>query len=113
MTNLRISQLPAATLMLVAAAGTTIGSATPLTADLNAVTSATLGVAEGVSLFPVNGQVQVIVNLTAITIYVYPNNSGSSQIDNGGVDVPVTIAPGKSKSFTRTVPGEFYTIAVT
>lgn len=99
--------------MLVAAAGTTIGSATPLTADLNAVTSATLGVAEGVSLFPVDGQVQVIVNLTAITIYVYPNNSGSSQIDNGGVDVPVTIAPGKSKSFTRTVPGEFYTIAVT
>lgn len=98
---------------VVAAAGTTIAGATVLSADINYITSCTAGVADGVSLFPVDGQMQVVVNITADTLKVYPNNSGGAQIDAGGVGVPVTIAAGKSKTFTRVTTGDFRTIAAT
>lgn len=97
----------------VAAAGTTIAGATALTENVNNVTTCTAGVADGVSLFPVDGQAQMVINTSAATLNVYPNNSGSAQIDNAGVGVPTTIAAGKSKTFLRVVTGDFRTIAAT
>lgn len=97
----------------VAAAGTTIGTATVLTDDTNNVTSCTVGVADGVSLFPVVGQRQTVINSTANTLKVYPNPSGSAQIDAGGASIPTTIAAGKSKTFTSVAAGDFRTIAAT
>ena len=95
----------------VSAAGTTIGSATQITANLNVV-SASAG-STGVALNPRDGQDQTVINVSAVTIDVYPNNNGSAQIDAGGVGNPVTIAPGKSKTFTRVVANDFRTIAAT
>lgn len=97
----------------VSAAGTTISGATQLISDINNVSSCTAGVADGVMLFPVDGQMQVVVNTTAATLKVYPNNSGSAQIDNSGAGVAVTIAAGKAKIFTRVASGDFRTIAAT
>ena len=97
----------------VAAAGTTIGTATVLTANINNVSSATGGVADGVSLNPVDGQEQVVINTTAATINVYPNNNGAARIDGGGVGVPATILAGKSKTFVRVAASNFRTTAAT
>lgn len=97
----------------VAAAGTTIGTATVLTANINNVSTATGGVADGVSLNPVDGQEQVVINTTAATIKVYPNNNGTAQIDGGGAGVPTTILAGKSKTFVRVAASNFRTTAAT
>lgn len=97
----------------VAAAGTTISGATALTADINNVTTCTAGVADGVALFPVDGQLQTVINTSAATLKVYPNNSGSAQIDNGGASVPTTILAGKAKTFTRVAAGDFRTVSAT
>lgn len=97
----------------IAAAGTTIGTATVLAGNYNEITSCTTGVDDGVSLHPDAGFPQTVVNASADTLQVYPNNSGSSQIDGGGVGVPTTIAAGKSKTFVQLATGDFRTIAVT
>jgi hypothetical protein len=101
------------TVQNVAAAGTTISGATVLEHNLNVVTTCTAGVADGVALFTVDGLPQTIINITADVLKVYPNNSGSSQIDNGGASVPTTIAAGKSKTFIRVASGDFRTVAAT
>ena len=97
----------------VSAAGTTISGATVLVADINNVSTCTAGVADGVSLNPVDGQMQIVINTSAATLKVYPNNSGSAQIDNGGASVPTTILAGKSKTFTRVATGDFRTVSAT
>lgn len=95
----------------IAAAGTTIGTATVLAGNYNEITSCTTGVDDGVSLHPDAGFPQTVINTSADTLQVYPNNSGSSQIDGGGVGVPTTIAAGKSKTFVQLATGDFRTIA--
>lgn len=95
----------------VAAAGSNIGTAAALTRNFSNVTSATAGTAEGVSLAASVGRPQTVTNSTAITIKVYPNNSGSSQIDAGGANVHVTLAAGKSKTFMGYTATDFRTIS--
>jgi hypothetical protein len=97
----------------IAAAGTNIGGATVLTGNVNVVETCTAGVADGVALVAVNGREQTVINTTADTLKVYPNNSGSAQIDVGGIGVPTTIAAGKSKTFVQVVLNDFRTIAAT
>lgn len=97
----------------VAAAGTVIGTATVLTGNVHNVTSCTAGVADGVSLTATNGRPQTVINTTAATVKVYPNNSGAAQIDAGGVGTPTTVLPGKSKTFVQVVANDFRTIAAT
>lgn len=94
----------------VSAAGTVIGTATVLTSNFNNVTSCTAGVADGVALTSSVGRPQTVTNSTAATLKVYPNNSGSSQIDAGGVGVAVTILAGKSKTFLAYTATDFRTI---
>ena len=97
----------------VAAAGTVIGTAKVLTANTSNVTTCTVGVADGVALAASNGRPQTVINSSAATLKVYPNNSGSSQIDNGGASVPTTIAAGKSKTFEQVASGDFRTTSAT
>ena len=97
----------------VAAAGTAIGTATDLPSNLNEVTSATAGSAVGVRLLVVTGLEQTVVNSTAVTINVYPNNSGSSTIDGGAANAPVTVAAGKSKTFALFSSNNYRTVAAT
>lgn len=96
-----------------AAAGTNIATATALTANTTNVTSCTAGVADGVQLSATTGRPQTVINSTADTLKVYPNNSGSSQIDAGGASVAATIAAGKSKTFEMVATGDFRTTAAT
>lgn len=96
-----------------AAAGTTITTATVLTANTTNVTSCTAGVADGVRLAATTGRPQTVINSTAATLKVYPNNSGSAQIDGGGASVPATIAAGKSKTFEQVATDDFRTTAAT
>lgn len=98
---------------VLAAAGTTIGTATSLTANINNVTTCTAGVADGVILIASTGREQTVINSTADTLKVYPNNSGSAQIDVGGASVPATIAAGKSKTFVQVAANDFRTTAAT
>lgn len=97
----------------LAATGTSIGTAAAITTNCTLVTSATAGVADGVILSASTGRPQEVVNGAADTIKVYPNNSGSSQIDSGGANIPVTIAAGKSKTFRQFASGDFRTVAAT
>lgn len=96
----------------VAAAGTNLAGATTLTRNITNVTTCTTGVADGVRLAVSNGREQTIVNSAADTLKVYPN-SASAGIDAGGLGVFVTIAPGKSKTFTQVATGNFRTTAAT
>jgi hypothetical protein len=96
-----------------AAAGTNIADATALTANTTNVTTCTAGVADGVRLSVSIGKPQTVINSTADTLKVYPNNSGSSQIDNGGASVPATIAAGQSKTFEMVAANDFRTTAAT
>lgn len=95
----------------VTATGTTIGTATSLTADINTVTASAGNT--GVALQPVDGQRQTVVNTSGTTVNVYPNNNGAAQIDEGGIGVAVTVLAGKSKTFTRLSANDFRTIATT
>jgi hypothetical protein len=97
----------------IAAAGTNIGGATNLTGNLNVVATCTAGAADGVALNATSGRPQTVINTTADTLKVYPNNSGSAQIDVGGASIPATIAAGKSKTFVQVASNDFRTIAAT
>ena len=60
----------------ITAAGTTQGTATALTADVNVVGTATAG--QGVSLYNgVIGDSQLVYNDTNVAIYVYPPTGGN------------------------------------
>jgi hypothetical protein len=95
----------------IAAAGTNIGTAVDLVGNINVVETCTAGVADGVRLNATNGKPQTVINTTAAALNVYPNNSGSAQIDAGGVAVPVVVAAGASKTFVQVVLNDFRTIA--
>jgi hypothetical protein len=97
----------------VAAAGTIIGTSTVLAGNVHNVTTCTAGVADGVQLTAITGRPQTVINTSAATLNVYPNNGGSAQIDAGGVNLPTTIAAGKSKTFVQVATGDFRTVAAT
>ena len=97
----------------VVAAGTVIGTATDLLVNINIVATATAGVSDGVRLAPILGFEQTVINTSGATIKVYPNNSGSSQIDLGGVNVASTVLNNKSKTFVFIGSTDFSTIAAT
>jgi len=96
---------------IVAAAGTVIGTSTVLAGNVHNVTTCTAGVADGVQLTASTGRPQTVINTSAATLKVYPNAGGSAQIDAGGVDVPTTVAAGKSKTFIQVTAGDFRTVA--
>lgn len=84
---------------LVAAAGTTAGTATLLPGCFNRVTSATSGSATGVilpSTFPLASQLYVI-NETAVTITVYPPTGHA--LNGGSANAGVTIAANTCRKF--------------
>lgn len=97
----------------LSATGTTISTATDLTTNFNEVTSAAAGSADGVRLLAVVGRQQTVLNSTAVTINVYPHNSGTATIDGGSASAPVTIAAGKSKTFVLFSTGNYRTVAAT
>jgi len=80
----------------IAAAGTTLATATPLTAGLNNITSTTAGSAEGVVLpTPAPGRRVSVWNNSTNNLKVYPV-AGTSL--NGSV-VPLTLTPGQNRNF--------------
>lgn len=83
----------------IAAAGTTQGTAAPLTAQSNKVISAS-GAANGVILpTPLRSGFFIEVdNDTAVTIYIYP--AAGAQIDVNGTNVPDAIPSGGSVMYT-------------
>ncbi len=75
----------------VTAAGTTLGTATTLTADVNVVTTASVG--QGVAVY--NGMIgdsQIIYNGTNVQILVYPPIA-TAQINQLAVGVAFVLAP--------------------
>jgi len=111
--NFEVQELQLHTPITVAATGTTIGGAADVPATCTRVTSCTAGVADGVRLRSVAGATFEVINETSDLLKVYPNNSGSAEIDAGGASVPVTVAAGKAKSFRCTASGVFRTTAAT
>lgn len=95
----------------IAAAGTTISTATVLAANFNEVTTCTVGVADGVRLSATTRISQTVTNSSAATLKVYPQNSGAGQIDAGGVGTPVTIAAGKTKTFLQYSTNNYRTVS--
>lgn len=82
----------------VAAAGSTQGTATALTQTYNIVTTATASSAEGVVLpDAITGKVCTVLNLTAVTVKVYPASSES--IDSGATNASKSLPPGASLTF--------------
>ncbi|MGF6229607.1 hypothetical protein QFZ27_003562 [Inquilinus ginsengisoli] len=80
----------------IAAAGTTLATATPLTAGLNNITSTTAGSAEGVVLpTPAPGRRVSVWNNSTNNLKVYPV-AGTSL---NGSAVPLTLAPGQNRNF--------------
>jgi hypothetical protein len=83
----------------VSAAGTTQGTATRLTANINIITSISAG--QGVIL---NGSaaLQTVINPGAVTALVYPNSGAT--ITGGGTtlatNAPFSIAAGSSANFS-------------
>jgi hypothetical protein len=62
----------------IAAAGTTLGTATPITKQVNVVTTAAAGTADGIRLpAPTVGMQITIINRTSVPIKVYPANGGT------------------------------------
>jgi hypothetical protein len=86
-TTFTVDQTPA----VIAAAGSSQGDATPITALINVVT--TVGVGTGVVL-PASSRLfnRRIVNHGANTLKIYPNSGGT--INGLGTNVPITIASG-------------------
>lgn len=85
----------------VAAAGTTQATATPLTAALNAVSSATAN--QGVNLPPISpGMMIVVENTTAVAIIVYPAQGASTTINGQSAAQGVIVQPGTVANFNAT-----------
>jgi hypothetical protein len=78
----------------VAAAGNAVqATATPLTKDINIITTATVSVATGVAL-PAGtpGMIIFVYNQTAVAINVYPVNGGTASIDALGNNTAYSMA---------------------
>lgn len=88
----------------VAAAGASLSTATALTAQFNAVTSGTGGVALPSVL---NTRIS-IYNRTGAAINVYPNTS-SQAIDGNTAGSPISLAPGASYSVVCFSASQCYT----
>lgn len=95
----------------IAAAGAGIGTSAEPIAQLVEVTSATVGVNDGVRLINYVGFPQTITNSTAVTIQVYPRNVAGSAIDGGAALAAVTLLAGKSKTFVAYTAGNHRTIS--
>lgn len=93
----------------VAAAGTTQGTATPLSAEVNNVTSAVAGAATGVLLAaPPAGIAQplVVINSSAAALSVYPPTGG--QIGLLGVNAPLVIPVGALARLLSVSPTQWF-----
>lgn len=95
----------------IAATGTTGATSAPLTGVINAVTSATTGVAVGIYITAGVGINQTVFNATAVDLVVYPSNNGTGQIDNLSVGASIPLAAYTSKTFTKDNSGVFRTVA--
>lgn len=82
----------------VAAAGTTLGTATPTSGRYIVVTSCTAGVADGVLLQDGAGAAQTIWNKSSDTLKIYGWNA-SVAIDGGTAGAAVTLAAGAQATF--------------
>lgn len=94
----------------IAAAGAGIGTSAEPIAQLVEVTSATVGVNDGVRLINYVGFPQTITNSTAVTVRVYPANVAGYAIDGGAALAAVTLLAGKSKTFVAYTAGNYRTI---
>jgi hypothetical protein len=85
------------TVSTISAAGTTLGSATPLP---NAKNNVTVGIANaGVALaLLAPGEEQTVYNNTGATIKIYPFDANGT-INGGGAGAAVTLATGKMARF--------------
>lgn len=94
----------------IAAAGTTQGTATVLTAMQNRVTTATNGSAQGVVLpAAVAGMNIEVMNAAAAWINVYP--AGADQINANGASAPYVLPPNSVVGFFTTVAGIWHTVS--
>lgn len=92
----------------VAAAGSTAGTATALTARLCEVTSSTAGTADGVKLPAIaQGERCTVFNKTANAIKVYPPSG--QQINYGGADTPHTLAAWGTTTYYAVKTDSYYT----
>ncbi len=93
----------------ISAAGTTQGTATALTSDINRVTSSTAGTQIGVIL-PANsvGRSITVINDSANDINVYPPTS--SAIDGAGTNTAVTLKTGSQVIYSTTTSTLYSTV---
>jgi hypothetical protein len=74
----------------ITAAGTTLGTATHLTAQQNIVTTTGSGTGVSLPLTPATGLVVMVKNYGANTLLVYPNTSGTA-IGQSAAGVAVSV----------------------
>lgn len=92
------------------AAGTNQATATPLTKDINNITSVTAS-NSGVALpSAVPGMDILILNNGANTLNVFPVNGGSAQINSLGANTAYTLSAGNKGRFVATTTTQWYTI---
>lgn len=96
----------------IAAAGTTQGTATNLTKEINVVSSSTAGTALGVIL-PGNQQGAriIVINTSSNAINVYP--PGAGQIDSLGASAAFTLPVNGKIMFIATSNTQYYTLNAT
>ncbi len=95
----------------IAAAGTTLASATVLTKDINVVSS--VPASSGVSLMSTSGGLSiVIINTGANVLNVYPN-SVASQIDSLGSGTAFSLPVGAKIMFISVSANQWYTLNAT
>lgn len=93
----------------LSAAGTTQGTATALTKDINNVTSSTAGTQLGVILpSAIAGMEITILNNSANTINIYP--ATSAQINALGANNPLTLTAGSRSRVVATTSTQWYTL---
>ena len=97
----------------VAAGGTTQGTATALTKDINVVTTSTVGVNDGVLLPVTTGGYRIIVfNQDGVdAVKVYP--AGSACINGGAAGVPFVVPAGARIEFFSTSATAWFTMNAT
>jgi hypothetical protein len=93
----------------IAAAGTVLGTATLLNFEYSVVTTCTAGVNDGVRLRGITGLEQTVWNRSAAPLKVYPPNTGSGQINSGGVGVPLVLAAGTNATFVQIATSDVLT----
>jgi hypothetical protein len=95
----------------VSASGSTQGAAFVLTKEINVVTAAASGTADGVQLPipPASASLQlIIINASTSAIKVYP--SSGAQIDSNGSNTPATVGIGGKLVLFSTGTTQWYTL---